>query len=196
MHRTGAKVLGTFIIERHTPHIERLLKQKNGEYTVARQLAAMANAYGFDGWLLNIEEEFSGCNQDYLSRLTDFISYLKRLLGKDSKVIWYDALTCDNKVDYQNSLSAKNLAFTRAANALFTNYKWTITKLDQAQVIATDNQLDPSNIFFGIDVWAQNTNLSGSVISFIFQYKYPTRSIGMLGILLSLNLLYKLSHSP
>lgn len=173
LHRNGVKVLGTFIIERHTPHIERLLEQKNGEYTVARQLAAMANAYGFDGWLLNIEGEFPGYYQDYSSRLTDFISYLKRLLGKDSKVIWYDALTCDNKVDYQNNLSAKNLAYTRAANALFTNYKWTIARLDQAQVIADENRLDTSSIFFGIDVWAQNTNLSGSVISFIFRYRYP-----------------------
>lgn len=130
----------------------------------------MADAYGFDGWLLNIEGEFPGSTQDSSSRLTGFISCLHRLLGENSKVVWYDALTCDNKVNYQNGLSAKNLAYTKAASALFTNYKWTVAKLNQARMVADENRLDTSNVFFGIDVWAQNTNSSGSV----FLFEIPT----------------------
>jgi endo-beta-N-acetylglucosaminidase D len=161
LHRNGVKVLGTFLIERHTPHIEKILEQKNGSFTVAKQLAAMAHAYGFDGWLLNIEGAFPNHTEDYLKRLTGFISSLKSLLRPVDKVVWYDALTCDNKVVYQNSMTPKNVVFALAADALFTNYKWTIPKVEEARKLAMKQGLETEAIIFGVDVWAQNTNMSG-----------------------------------
>ena len=41
MHRNGVKVLGTFIVEPGTTHVMRMLDQVNGEFIVAKQLAAM-----------------------------------------------------------------------------------------------------------------------------------------------------------
>ena len=41
MHRNGVKVLGTFIVEPGKTHVERMLDQENGEFIVAKQLAAM-----------------------------------------------------------------------------------------------------------------------------------------------------------
>jgi len=161
MHRNGVKVLGTFLIERHTPEIERMLEQENGKFTIANQLALMADAYGFDGWLLNIEGEFPGHTKDYLKKLVGFISSLKYLLKPAGRVVWYDALSCDNEVDYQNSLTPKNIVYALAADALFTNYKWTLAKVEETRKIAKKKGLETASILFGVDVWAQNTNSPG-----------------------------------
>lgn len=45
MHRNGVKVLGTFMIERGSVHIERMLDQVNGEFFVAKQLAVMVRRF-------------------------------------------------------------------------------------------------------------------------------------------------------
>ena len=159
MHRNGVKVLGTFIIESDKLQIERMFEHNRGEFVVAQQLADMADAYGFDGWLLNIEAELPRAME--IIQLNRFIESLKLLLGPERSVAWYDALTVDNEVDYQNGLSVKNLPFALAADSLFTNYKWTKKKLDEARIIAERNGLDIAKIHFGVDVWAQNTNMPG-----------------------------------
>ena len=161
MHRNGVNVLGTFIIESQTPDIERLLEENHGEYVIARRLAELAKICGFDGWLLNIEAEFPFSIKDPTGKLLAFIRNLKRLLGSERKVIWYDALTNDNEVKYQNSLTLRNVEFALAAGALFTNYKWSKTELLNSLFIAQSNGLDTSKVYFGIDVWAQNTNMPG-----------------------------------
>lgn len=45
MHRNGVKVLGTFIVERGSIHIERMLDQEKGEFLVAKQLAVMVRHF-------------------------------------------------------------------------------------------------------------------------------------------------------
>lgn len=161
MHRNGVKVMATFLIERHTPQIERTLKQENGVFTIVNQLAAMADAYGFDGWLLNIEGEFPDHTADTSRKLTRFISSLKSLLKPAGKVVWYDALTCENEVDYQNGLSSKNSVYALAADALFTNYRWTVAKVEESRHSAKTVGKGIADVFFGVDIWAQNTNMSG-----------------------------------
>lgn len=87
MHRNGVKVLGTFIVEHKKSHVEQLLDQVNGEF-VAKQLAAMANVFGFDGWLLNIETEFPDAIKHPTEKICAFIRSLKRLLGPAGNVVW------------------------------------------------------------------------------------------------------------
>ena len=160
MHRNGVKVLGTFIVEPQTPDIERMLATRGGDYIVAMQLAALAETLGFDGWMLNFEKQFSG-EVDLLGKLTGFAAALKQFLGPERLVIWYDALTVENEVEYQNSLTALNVDFARHADALFTNYKWTLEKLRDSRRIAENFEMMPSHVYFGVDVWAQNTNMPG-----------------------------------
>ncbi len=161
MHRNGVKALGTFIIEPQTPDIERMFTLEDGEYKIAMQLASMAHVFGFDGWLLNVEKEFPKNFPDLTQKLGRFILDLRRYLGKNCEVIWYDALNIDNEVEYQNGLTAKNLEFVSSANALFTNYKWTKARIEEAQTVAAKSEIATSNVFFGVDVWAQNTNMPG-----------------------------------
>ena len=161
LHRHGVKVLGTFIVEPQTLDIERLLAEEGGEYIIARRLADMAQTYGFDGWLLNIEGEFPYSIKDVSGKMVAFIRNLKQLLGPKNRVIWYDALTNHNEVEYQNSLTLRNIEFALAADALFTNYKWTETELNNTRITAQWHDLETPKIYFGIDVWAQNTNMPG-----------------------------------
>ena len=161
LHRNGVSALGTFIIEPQLADIEQMLGLVDGEYVVAKQLARMASTYGFDGWLLNIEKEFPDHVHNLTEKMVDFIETLKRCLGPDALVVWYDALTIENEVDYQNGLSLKNAPFARAAHRLFTNYKWTPKHLSTSRAISDHFGLERSKIYFGIDVWAQNTNMPG-----------------------------------
>ena len=173
LHRNGVKVLGTFIVEPQSQDIERMLEYVNGEYIVAKQLAAMADTLGFDGWLLNIENEFPGHVHDPTSKLCGFIEDLKRHLGPDKLVIWYDALNTDNEVEYQNGLSPKNAIFARATKLLLTNYKWTTRDLRNSKAVAKASNVDCSAVSFGIDVWAQNTNMPGPA-----RVTYPVKGGG------------------
>lgn len=159
LHRNGVKVLGTFIIEPQTQDTERMLDYVDGNYTVAKKLAMIADALGFDGWLLNVEQEFPNHIQNLTTKLCEFIEELKRHMGRDKSVIWYDALNTDNEVEYQNRLSTKNAVFARCASMLLTNYKWTTRDLQQSKAAAEAINISSLDVSFGIDVWAQNTNM-------------------------------------
>lgn len=161
MHRNGVAILGTFIFEPQTPNMEKVLEQVDGEYVIARRLADLASTFGFDGWLLNFEQNFPTSDRKLVFKLLEFVSQLRRLIGLRGKVIWYDALNIDNEVEYQNSLTTKNLDFARSAQALFTNYKWTEAMIEEASKFAAQHHVIPSDVYFGVDVWAQNTNMPG-----------------------------------
>ena len=160
LHRNGVKVLGTFILEPQTIDANHFLSKSDGKYHIAEQLAAMALYYGFDGWLLNVEKEFS---TNVTTEILSFVTELKEALGTGYQVIWYDALTVENELKYQNGLTSKNLKFARAANSILTNYKWTESSLHVSKDVALQSGVDPTHIFFGIDTWAQNTNMVSDV---------------------------------
>ncbi|KAL8903622.1 MAG: hypothetical protein Q9207_003797 [Kuettlingeria erythrocarpa] len=161
LHRNGVKVLGTILIEPQTPHMERLLLKKDGVYVFAERFADMIDAYGFDGWLFNIEKDAPKASQHWGSELTIFLSDLRKMVGKHKTILWYDALTFEGDVYYQNGFTPMNREFAQAANGLFTNYKWTEQTLAASKAFARDTQFPISDIFFGVDVWAQNTDMPG-----------------------------------
>ena len=158
LHRNGVKVLGTFLVEPQTPDIDQILTLQDGKYVMAEILAKMAHIYGFDGWLLNIEKKFAS---NSTAGLIAFIGAIKEALGDGQEVIWYDALTVGNEVNYQNGLTEHNVPFAKAAGTLFTNYRWTESKLNEAKRVAHTHGLATPDIMFGIDVWAQNTGMLG-----------------------------------
>ncbi len=163
-HRNGVKILGTFIVEPQTPDIQRMLENENGSFWLASKLNTMAQALGFDGWLLNIEKSFPGDISTH--ELLLFIRYLRKEMGTEKAVIWYDALNSDNKVKYQNGLTEKNIKFAEAAGTLFTNYKWTEKEARNAVDIAKRAGMRTEDIYFGVDVWAQNVDTDPPRITF------------------------------
>ncbi|KAF2084673.1 glycoside hydrolase family 85 protein, partial [Saccharata proteae CBS 121410] len=160
LHRNGVKVLGTLLVERQTRGLDRLLDKSRMEteehYAFASLLAKVADVYGFDGWLVNIEKKFS-IDAWELSSLLAFLRQLKRQMGEEKQLIWYDALTADNRVEYQNGLTEGNVPFAQACGSLLTNYSWTYEGASSSKGVATRHQIDTSCIYFGIDTWAQNS---------------------------------------
>lgn len=89
LHRNGVKVLGTFLVEPQTKDTERLLEHDALSYTfpAAQKLADIAQHYGFDGWLVNLEKPFPAQSWDYLV-LQAFLQQLKTQLGEDRQLLW------------------------------------------------------------------------------------------------------------
>lgn len=72
----------------------------------AKSLAQLTKIFGFDGWLLNIENDVK--NVDILK---EFVPYFTNLIRQDNPgnlVIWYDSVTEDGKLNWQNELNMKN----------------------------------------------------------------------------------------
>lgn len=68
----------------------------------------------------------------------------------------YDALTTSNKIAYQNTLNSSNFQFAAACGSILTNYCWKEVDAEKSLQTALGRELLPRDIFFGIDVWAQN----------------------------------------
>ncbi|KAL1601551.1 hypothetical protein SLS60_006466 [Paraconiothyrium brasiliense] len=164
LHRNGVKAFGTLLIEPQTNGTERLLhstmKCKEGrneiDFPLAHQLSDIARHHGFDGWLINIEKPFPGRDWE-LGDLGAFLRQLKELMGPSKELVWYDALTKDNKVAYQNGLNNKNIAFAATCGVVLTNYSWNERNALSSKEVALKNGLPVEKVYFGIDVWAQNT---------------------------------------
>lgn len=87
-HRNGVKCLGTFIVEPGTTELECILEDGGiGSFWVARQLAQIAEEYGFDGWLVNIEESFPILSWS-VDRMEGFLRQLRRVMGTKRRVVW------------------------------------------------------------------------------------------------------------
>ena len=93
LHRNGVRALGTFLVEPQSINISKIIERKASseydggwEYPMATQLVEMAEVYGFDGWLLNIEKTFPYTQWDY-EKMLGFIGQLSSQLGRES-IIW------------------------------------------------------------------------------------------------------------
>lgn len=69
----------------------------------------------------------------------------------------YDALTSFNFVWYQNTLNYLNVSFALAAGSILTNYAWTPDLALMGRDRAIQSGLGLANIYYGIDVYAQNS---------------------------------------
>ncbi len=89
LHRNGVVVLGTMLIEPQTPGPEKLLHhgEDGSSFSLATKLARIANCYGFDGWLVNIEKSFPAKAWDP-QLLVAFLRQLKSELGGGRQLVW------------------------------------------------------------------------------------------------------------
>ncbi|TLD31982.1 glycoside hydrolase family protein [Venturia nashicola] len=147
-HVNGVECLGTFIIEPQTSQGEmaRIFERdERGGFVVAGVLGRMARWVGFEGWIVNIEGTFG--EEDW--EVGSVVGFLEELKG-------YDAVTITNRISHQNALTPANLPFVLASSAFLTNYTWNPSSISSSLSLAHQHDLDSQNIFFGIDIWAQN----------------------------------------
>ena len=142
-HKNGVPVLGTVFMPQ-TAHggkmewLEVLLKKnKDGSYPVADKLIEVAQVYGFDGWFMNQETEGTEeepLTAEHAARMQEFIRYYKKQ-APELEMIYYDSMTADGEMDWQNALTEKNISFLKdeegnaVADEMFLNFWWTMEEL-------------------------------------------------------------------
>ncbi|KAJ1558806.1 hypothetical protein HK096_003536, partial [Nowakowskiella sp. JEL0078] len=147
-HRNGVQMLANFITEWGPGISENLLliygpefdsslpgngdlERKDGTFSTffADKLIDMAEYYGFDGWFFNIEATVPSSVD--ARNLVLFLEYMMKKLHEripGSILIWYDSLTINGDLDWQNYLNPLNLAFFLATDGIYTNYGWSSDK--------------------------------------------------------------------
>ncbi|KAI9273900.1 endo-b-N-acetylglucosaminidase [Helicostylum pulchrum] len=186
-HRNGVKSLGTFLVEGNNQmhEMEALLHGppldpgsddddplRLWSPFYADKLVAIAKHYGFDGWLFNIECEFfpfPTSPKTKAEELAKFMHYFKEKMHAEipgSQVIWYDSMTNDGDVDWQNNLTCKNELFFRNSDGIFLNYWWKKEYPEMARRFAERLGKSGLDVYFGTDVWGRKTYGGGGFQSY------------------------------
>ncbi|ONI24700.1 hypothetical protein PRUPE_2G256300 [Prunus persica] len=155
-HRHGVKVLGTFITEwdEGTLICNKLLSTEESAQKYAKCLTELAVALGFDGWLINMEVELKSSQ---IPNLKVFVSHLTQTMHSSvpgSLVIWYDSVTTDGKLNWQDQLNEKNKPFFDICDGIFVNYTWKKNYPMLSADVAGDRKYD---VYMGIDVFGRGS---------------------------------------
>lgn len=149
--------MGTFITEWDAGKAlcRRLLASKESTLLYASRLAKLAEVLGFDGWLINIENEVE---KQHINNLLEFVRLLTTLMHErvpGSTVIWYDSVTKDGKLRWQDCLNDQNKCFFDLCDGIFTNYSWRegYPKMSAEKA----GEMRRYDVYMGIDVFGRNT---------------------------------------
>ncbi|KAJ2960243.1 hypothetical protein NQZ79_g4372 [Umbelopsis isabellina] len=194
-HRNGVLSLGTFIVEwvEGIPELENFLLGPSS-YTVdgdspeedlwsphyADILVDLADQYKFDGWLINIESPFAVSPLSPSYKVKQMVKLLKYLTDKihsripHSKIIWYDSMTKEGDIKWQNTLNDMNQEFFNVADGLFVNYFWKVDTPPSAYEYATKMGRHGSDIFLGNDglEQASKAKLSSAIFGPAWTYEF------------------------
>ncbi|CAO3653105.1 unnamed protein product [Mucor hiemalis] len=155
---------GALIMQTNWPRIINL--------TDIEFLVAIAKHYGFDGWLFNIECEFFPFPTSpklKAEELAKFLHYFKEKMHDEipgSQVIWYDSMTNDGEIDWQNNLNWKNELFFKNSDGIFLNYWWKKEYPEMSRRVAESIGRSGLDVYFGTDVWGRHTYGGGGFKSY------------------------------
>lgn len=124
----------------------------------ASKLAAIAWHGGFDGWLINIEN-------DVLVELVANIDVFLRTLRKGMKlqnplaqVVWYGSLSRSGKRKSFVRLDEASTDFFKNVDAFYADYGWVPDDAKFSAAFELDRRYD---VFMGIDVFGRHNMLGG-----------------------------------
>ena len=146
-----------------------LTQEEDGSFPMADKLIQVATTYGFDGWFINQETEGNKerpLNKKDAAKMQEFIKYFKEQ-APDMRLVYYDSMTAEGKMDWQNALTDKNAMFmaddegNAVADEMFLNFWWSEEELaDQELFKASKEKAEelgdqPYIWYAGIDVQAE-----------------------------------------
>ncbi|RVU40230.1 glycoside hydrolase [Rheinheimera riviphila] len=179
-HKNGVKVIGSVFLGiaqwgGSPDTVEKLLEQDgHGRFVQAHQLVAIAQYYGFDGWLINQETDLTAVkdaqNQlvkgqkdtkrgaELAARMLAFMQYLTAIAPQGMEIHWYDSMLADGRVRWQNVLNEKNQQYLQqgkvaSADAMFLNYWWNADMVQQSAAKADALGRSRYEVYFGADLW-------------------------------------------
>ncbi|XP_057366566.1 uncharacterized protein LOC130687416 isoform X2 [Daphnia carinata] len=154
-HLHGVPILGTIITEwdEGTTICKEVFSSKDAVNEFVSSITDLTLYHNCDGWLINIENSLEKMVVD---NILYFLRRLKQELvfaGNCGKIIWYDSVTKDGKLDWQNELNAKNKDFFDSCDGIFLNYVWEPANLTKSAIVAGERIFD---VYVGIDVFGRN----------------------------------------
>lgn len=164
-HKNGVRVLGTifFPMLEHGGKIEWLndflQKDASGNFPMADKLIEVAVKYGFDGWFINQETQDS-LTKDHAVLMQQFIKQCKEKAPEGFQIVWYDSMTKEGEMNWQNALTDENDYFmmdsekNKIADSMFLNFWWGSNELKKSRERAEQIGIDPYELYAGIDVQA------------------------------------------
>lgn len=160
-HKNGVEVYGTVFFP---PGVyggkvewikEFLVKNEEGEFPVADKLIEVAEYYGFEGWFLN--QETGGTSKEDAENMQAFIKYCNQV-DPSFKIIWYDSMTKDGYVWWQDELNQNNGYFmkdeegNKVSDSIFLDFGWGESKMVSSHNYAKGIDVDPYMVFSGIEM--------------------------------------------
>ncbi|GBF97611.1 hypothetical protein Rsub_10747 [Raphidocelis subcapitata] len=160
-HTHGAKCLGTFITEFKLGEgrCARLFGTRAAAEATACQLAAIAAHFGFEGWLVNIENPLPRAQvANVLHFLARLRALLRRAVGPGAEVVWYDGVAASGRLRRQGALTAGNAPFFDACDGLFLDYRWSRDGLARSAEAARGRACD---VYAGCDAFGRGAHAGG-----------------------------------
>ncbi len=177
-HKNGVPVLGTifFPMTAHGGKLEWLdeflTKDENGNFPIVDKLIEVATTYGFDGWFINQETEGTDeepLTSEHAKLMQELITEFKLKAGDSLEIMWYDSMTKEGEMEWQNALNEQNDFFLvddnkeMIADSIFLNFWWTDKYADQNLIHASTERanelgINPNTVFAGVDVQANGIN--------------------------------------
>lgn len=163
-HRNGVKILGNVffppvVYGGQFQWVNDFLQKDGNTFPVADKLIEVAEYYGFDGWFLN--QETAGGNAQTAINMRDFMIYFQE--NSTLEIEWYDAMTENGNVSWQNQLNTLNDWYfqwddTLVSETMFLNFWWSAGGLSGSRTLAQSLNRSEYELFAGIDVEANGYN--------------------------------------
>ena len=126
--------------------------------TFSDNLVALCREMNFDGFLINFECTLTPVET---AVLIDWIVMTRNRLKScisHGMLVWYDAVTIEGKLNWQNALNLMNKPFFDVCDAIFLNYAWDQSAAADSASVAGDRICD---LFLGVDVFGRGTFAGG-----------------------------------
>ncbi|XP_039247841.2 cytosolic endo-beta-N-acetylglucosaminidase-like [Styela clava] len=166
-HTNGVAVLGTFIAESFngfSKRCEAIFSLDCIWKTVADELVDIAKFYKFEGWLINIESNMNKPNTENMLKFVNYLTDKMHDAIEGSQIIWYDSVTIDGDLRWQNELNSKNGPFFEACDGIFLNYGWNEDTLNNSMKFALSSER-VQDVYVGIDVFGRGCYGGGGMNS-------------------------------
>lgn len=156
-HKNGVPALGqVFVVSPYELAVKMLQKDEKGRFPFADKLVELQTYYGFDGWFFNFEHTLDGDKQS-ANRVKEFLAYLQQIKPEGGHIQWYDGLTNDGSLSYQNMLNDRNSDYfqwgdKRTSDSVFANYWWSASAGQVSNDTATKLGRDPFDVYQALEL--------------------------------------------
>eukprot|EP00040_Diaphanoeca_grandis_P005474 m.32981 g.32981 ORF g.32981 m.32981 type:complete len:1171 (-) comp16735_c0_seq1:76-3588(-) len=156
-HANGVKVFGTFITEWEAGEkvCDAIFANEASVLAFVAALVDIAKRYGFDGYLINIENPLKPAQVGLLKIFLRALTREIHIQIEGSEISWYDAVTIDGELKHQNGVNSKNKPFFDLVDSIFLNYFWVPQQLVRSQLNV--GAAKEKEVYAGIDVFGRGT---------------------------------------